>query len=162
MSTWAEMSARMGRNEMPHAAILGFYNLDDDTERAKALTAAWTLAEWPEQHAEQEVWAMLFAAIGPVKNGALVRDDELGLPDPVTLYRGAIPSRRDGMSWTTDPERAKWFARRFDGTWNQKGEVYEITIPLEFCLARFTEGRGEDEVVVDVTQLDMDAEVTTR
>lgn len=160
MSTWADISARMGRNDMPHAAIMGFYDLDDDAERAVALSAAWTMAEWPELHADQEVWADLFAAVGPVRDGEPVDYDGLGLPDPVTLYRGAVPSRRDGMSWTTDRDRAEWFARRFDGLGTETGQVYEITIPVECCLARFTEGRGEDEVVVDVTQLDMDAEVS--
>jgi MFS superfamily sulfate permease-like transporter len=35
------------------------------------------------------------------------------LPEaPVTLYRGCAPERRFGMSWTTDLDRARWFAER--------------------------------------------------
>ena len=34
------------------------------------------------------------------------------LSDPVTIYRGQIAGRRAGISWTTDRERAEWFAKR--------------------------------------------------
>ena len=35
------------------------------------------------------------------------------LPDPVRIYRGAQLKYARGMSWTTDPDTAAWFAHRF-------------------------------------------------
>ena len=34
------------------------------------------------------------------------------LPDPVSIYRGQLAGRHAGIAWTTDRERAEWFARR--------------------------------------------------
>ena len=52
------------------------------------------------------------------------------------------------LSWTTDPEVAKWFANRYQ----QHGQVYTATISKKHILAYFG-GRNEAEVIVDPSKL---------
>lgn len=76
------------------------------------------------------------------------------LPDLVPVYRGArFPdAARDGLSWTTLPDTAHWFAHR----WGREGDeptVAEGYVERPKIIACF-DGRGEHEVVAlpeDVT-----------
>ncbi len=71
------------------------------------------------------------------------------LPDKVTVYRGVSAGREHyGLSWTTDKEKAVWFANRFS-----KGYLLKVTIDKKYALAYLT-SRGEEEVVVDVFNID--------
>ncbi len=157
---WSRVSARAGRNDLPG---LLFHHLHDlaPHDLVTAVTEAWTMSEWPEQHADQNSWLYAFDLAA---DGALIVDDEVvareesgdlaALTDAdgcVTLYRGAIESRRHGMSWTNDIEMARWFARRFDGMTDDQGKVWTITVPADYVLAILTGGRREAEVVVDTT-----------
>ena len=68
------------------------------------------------------------------------------LPEKFVVYRGVGENRTPhGLSWTTHRETAEWFANR----WNKKGYVEKANIEKKHALAYFN-GRGEDEVVVDV------------
>ena len=65
----------------------------------------------------------------------------------MTVYRGVTSvnrSRVHAMSWTLNPETAKWFAHRF----GENGTVYEAKIQKAHILALFN-GRNESEIVVD-------------
>ena len=86
---------------------------------------------------------------------ALMGEDELevynSLPDIVTVYRGVTSynnKKLKVLSWTTDPEVAKWFANRYQ----QHGQVYTATISKKHILAYFG-GRNEAEVIVDPSKL---------
>lgn len=141
---WDTVTARKGRNDYPHLLSEHFYELDP-SDRARAVTESWAMAEWPQRHLEYEEWISLF------HNAGLV--NAVNLPGPtVTLYRGCHVSRRRGMSWSTDRERALWFALRF----NKKGEdhmvLMEVECPVEYVLA-LIEDRGEREAVVDIDAL---------
>jgi hypothetical protein len=52
---------------------------------------------------------------------------------PLSIYRGATRGRARGMAWTTDPDKARWFADRFSGLAGQgpfrAAHVYTVTAP---------------------------------
>ena len=67
------------------------------------------------------------------------------LPTTLTVYRGVTDfnkARKKAMSWTTDSNTAKWFAKRYDNI----GEIWIIKICKEDVLAIFD--GNEQEVVV--------------
>tara|TARA_B100000749_G_scaffold279031_1_gene270927 strand:- start:1767 stop:2582 length:816 start_codon:yes stop_codon:yes gene_type:complete len=90
-------------------------------------------------------------------------------PEILTIYRGFAQEENphgeltdDGMSWTVDYEKAKWFARRFvkqnlneDGTLKASARhskieipyVAHATIPKKDIIA-YIEERGESEVII--------------
>lgn len=76
-----------------------------------------------------------------------VRLDALKAKKNVTLYRGAAKHNVKGFSWTTNLEKARWFARRnaLDG----KPLLVTATFAAEDLIAYFGD-RGEFEVVVDL------------
>lgn len=117
----------------------------------EALTDAWMATEMPGQM-ERSRLLWLFREAGWTTD---VVDDE-GKPSPrpdigLTLWRG-VQSKRyvRGLSWTTDPGKAEWFARRWQGR-EKDAYVYEMSVRPEQLLARFT-GRGESEYVVDTSK----------
>ena len=75
------------------------------------------------------------------------------MPVSLTLYRGdSRRPRRTSISWTTDRQKAIWFARRWKGVtkpgllWT--AELHDVTKVLGYF-----EGRGEHEVVVSPVNL---------
>ena len=155
MTTWSDVSARLGRNDMPYALAMAAFvdgTLTDPAEVAQGVTDAWTMAEWPAQSLDFDIWWNLFD-LATEDPGTYLHDDAVRdkseLPDQVTLYRGAIADHKYGMSWTDDLARASWFAHRFDGVGGNVGTVYQVTVDAEVVLARFEERRGEAEWVLD-------------
>ena len=73
------------------------------------------------------------------------RDIFSGFPEKITVYRGLNSEKQssDGLSFTINPEKAKWFSNRFRGT----GKVYWGVINRKDILAYFNR-RGEEEVVI--------------
>lgn len=71
---------------------------------------------------------------------------------PFTLYRGAAgvgaARRVRGYSWTSDLERARWFADRFAGHLAQPA-VYRTVVPAELVLFH-SQDREESEFFVDL------------
>lgn len=163
--TWREASARLGRNDLPAALAYGVYRDGTVTEAediAKGVEDAWTGCEWPEQAMDADIWMNLIdRAVEDITTRYLhdsTATDRDELPETVTLYRGAIPDHKMGMSWTDDPKVAHWFAHRFDGMRGGKvGTVYTYTFTRDEILARFESGRpGEHEWVVDLTYVEDD------
>jgi hypothetical protein len=152
MTTWAKLSERAGRNDMP--AILVYACAHGQLlpkEVAKGLADAWTMCEWPRQAMESKYWRIIFGMA--LDDHEFIKDNgEIGLHSELeptlTLWRGAMPEYREGMSWTDDRDLAKWFATRL----NFSGCLYEITIPNDAILANFN-NRGEREFVVDLDLL---------
>lgn len=83
----------------------------------------------------------------------LMTDEEAAylasLPDRIKVYRGVSVGRADkeGLSWTTNKEKALWFAHRFDRG-GKVGKLLEGEVEKRYVLAYFN-GRGEDELVCD-------------
>lgn len=83
-----------------------------------------------------------------------MRDDERAelakLPDKFTVYRGYSENDPEefGMSWSTDPLVAEWFARRFARN-NDKIIMEELEVAKDEVFAYVTR-RGEDEIILDM------------
>lgn len=168
--TWAEVSARLGRNDLPAALATSYFidcELTDVREIARGIRSAWTGAEWPLQQLDESIWLSLFdlaAGEGEYLHECEPRSrDEL--PRPLVLYRGCDRRFAEGMSWSSSFEQARWFAKR----WNpyDKNETHglfriELTDP-EPVLAYFHESRSESEYVLDPAYLrDMEIEEIPR
>jgi hypothetical protein len=70
-----------------------------------------------------------------------------GLPDPLTIHRGAQLHQAEGWSWTVDADQARWFALRW-------GDAYPNRLILHGQVARadvigYLADREESEVVCD-------------
>lgn len=104
------------------------------------LADIWTDAEAPHQFGYGRL-VRLFK-----KAGFLT--DIPGLKEPVQceIFRGCWPRHKNGISWTLDEAKAKWFAGRHNE--NGDSRVYCGEVPPEGILAIFND-RGEQEVVVD-------------
>ena len=71
------------------------------------------------------------------------------LSEKITVYRGCGEKGTvKGFSWTTDKDKAFWFATRF----SRSGKVFKAVIPKSGVIA-YTNQRGEKEVIVDIKQL---------
>lgn len=80
------------------------------------------------------------------------------LPPVITIYRGCIEHNQEGWSWTTDREKARWFANRAFGA--DERQVLKGTVRKEDVLG-YLMGRGESEIVVrpeDVMDIEVDEE----
>lgn len=119
-------------------------------ELGKILVSAWMRSENPnmDPNVSQSKLIALFKKADP--RYLMDSEEQLQLAelsDPVTVYRGVTSvnrSRVHAMSWTLNPETAKWFAHRF----GENGTVYEAKIQKAHILALFN-GRNESEIVVD-------------
>lgn len=156
--TWEQLSARAGRNDMPSILADAYLeNKLDNVELAKAISGTWVLAEWPARALTLESWLMLFKKVLDddqylTDEGLILSMEQMRIPETLTLWRGAMPEFKEGLSWTADRDQAEWFAHRFNFDPELDGHVYEITIPNHLLLAQFN-GRGEFEYVVDLEGL---------
>lgn len=86
------------------------------------LAPIWCAPMRPEPLLGTANWVALFRAAG------------YRAPDgPIVAYRGATPPRKFGMSWTTDIDRAVWFAEHYQSLeqWSevpQRTYVYRCTV----------------------------------
>jgi hypothetical protein len=166
MSTWSEVSARQPRRDLPYLlamAVLVNGDIVDQEEVAKGVADAWTMPEWPGLALDYSVWGNLFGeALGAFDDCYLTDDGEVqsreDLPETLVLYRGAAAGHEDGMAWTTNLDRATWFATRFNGQVGGVHTVRRIEVDRDAVLAVFHR-RGEDEYVLDPGLIE-DYEVT--
>src|SRR5512132_1526866 len=103
----------------------------------------------------ENIWQFEEEWRDPLPSGAgwdkgLMNTDERGafaaLPDPVPVFRGYSHDDGElGLSWTTDRERAEWFARRFAALTGPP-RLAVGTIPKSKVIAYLLE-RQESEVI---------------
>lgn len=110
------------------------------------LHSIWIDSENIWQH--QSLWVHLLSATIPGSFMTSEEQDQLNrLPDLVTIYRGYEKGRNArGMSYTLNPEKAKWFANRWKNP-KYPGVVKERCIKKSRIFA-FTNDRNEEEVIV--------------
>lgn len=108
----------------------------------------WLYTDWPERVIGAEKWVLMFRA-----TGFIAIPYWLPRPDaPLTLFRGATPERREGMSWTQDVNRADQFRQRH--SWHGPTAIYQAVVPPAAVLALLERrGEGPPEVVVDPQSL---------
>lgn len=123
-------------------------NLTDD-EYWPLLGQIWTDSENIYQNRDN--WAQLLTDETRTNRHLIMSDEERDqlakMPDTgIHVYRGyTYDAAADGLSWTLNKDRARWFAKRFPG--GERPRIVCGTIDRKHVIAHFT-GRGEDEVVL--------------
>lgn len=139
---------------MPLALVTHFNDMSRE-EQAKGIEETWTLAEFPARLITPEDWYFMFDHVLEEQGFHLGDDGIIAsndvFPETLTLWRGALPEFREGMSWTDDKEQALWFAHRLDHGDNI-GKLYEITVGREIIIGRFN-ARRENEFVIHADEL---------
>lgn len=157
--TWREVKKGLGRNEMPSSMVSVHVELSPK-EQAFALHDAWTLSEFPTQELPAEQWISLFSETTFQVDDNITDPSEYFQTPTVRLYRGTVPERVWGMSWTSNVSVANFFASRY---LNGDGKIYELVVPVSCILAVFNESRREEEHVVDyISLLEMFPDTTPR
>ncbi|WP_131705513.1 hypothetical protein [Mycolicibacterium obuense] len=147
--TFSRALMHVGRNEGPALLYDLYPGAIDIAEHSGVAAEVWSMAEFPSNLIDPDDWVALFEEAGYTVDGVPAPRPTA----PVNVYRGCHPERRFGMSWTTDIDRARWFAERDLG--HGVGEVYEVTVQPSFLLAYIhVSSRGEAEFVVDPSALD--------
>ena len=114
----------------------------------EAVPSVWSSAEFPEQYLDTWDWGELFSEAGfTIDYKPAERPTE-----PVRLYRGSNEDHREGMAWTSDRERAAWFASR--PTWPTPGKVWTALVEPDRLLA-IVHDRDEAEHIVWTEGLDI-------
>jgi hypothetical protein len=132
----------------------------DDGVFWDAVRLVWMDSENIRQH--QDEWDELLRSDRPGRENMM--DDEerealAVLPEMVEIYQGHTDERDDGWSWTTDRDKALWFARRFASMEGAEPELSTAMVHRD-DIAAYLLGRGEHEVLVDpdlvaLVQVDM-------
>jgi hypothetical protein len=149
--TWKEVKSMhsLGRNDFP--AILSYvFDYLDQTSRGEALEAAWVGSEYPTFQLSKEEWVTMFHAFGYTVDGTSRERPT----ESVTLYRGATPECKHGMSWTDNLDIAARFASG-DLLGRDPGFVFTAEVEPGRLYAHFHEGRGESEFVIETDGLDV-------
>lgn len=122
-----------------------------DEQYWKLLADVWIDSENIWQHLDE--WRERLTEDRENRHAMMDDDDKQCfdmLPDEFAVYRG-IQERddevnEDGLSWTTDKVRGKWFAKRWlsvgDTCWLAQGVVSKKDVIAHF------NGRGESEIVI--------------
>ena len=143
-------------HEKPYrmAVFLQVRDQMSDRDYWQALGSLWLETE--NLHEDQDEWVAALTANRAGRAQWLMDKTEravlAGLNEQVTVHRGfRRPGRHLAPSWTLDPARAEWFARRAidPGT---AGYLATVTVPKSSVIAYFA-GRGEQEIVLDPGQL---------
>lgn len=118
-----------------------------DTQYWSLLSEIWTDTE--NQWQGLDKWKQLLLSNRPSRH-YLMNEEEFNLlqslPDEVTIYRGCQKGiNEDGLSWTLNKSKAKFFANRF----SKEGIILEREIPKSDIIAVLL-GRGESEVICEV------------
>ena len=118
-----------------------------DTDYWRLLSDIWIDTE--NQYAYLKEWKKLLGSKRSSRHYIMTEEDDnilRALPELVTIYRGCQKGlNEDGLSWTLDKAKAKFFANRF----GKKGIILERTVSKNDIVAVLT-GRGESEVICEV------------
>lgn len=119
------------------------------------LADAWVSSENPSQDVNFSL-SLLISWFQQADKKVLMETEDYkvytSLPEELNIYRGVALGREpNGLSWTADLEKAKWFAHRFDRG-DKQGYVEAAIVNKAGVLAYFNT-RDEDELVVNVRNL---------
>jgi hypothetical protein len=120
---------------------------------SKLLPTVWTRStSFPSMWAGSDTWVKLFRRAGFVSNVPSMRKPPKG---ELVVYRGTPKADRGSalrLSWTTDLEKATWYANRLNFLDSAQPTVWEAVIPGSGVLGLFQD-QAELEVVVNPRQL---------
>lgn len=112
----------------------------------------WNIWQSSENLHEDEAYFVDLIEHGLQLGSSLVGLDEdeqdrlAKMADKITVYRGSVDFNQEGYSWTTDRDKAKWFAGRSFGSTARV--LLRGTVNKSDILA-FLAGRGESEIVIN-------------
>jgi hypothetical protein len=119
----------------------------NDTDYWRLLSDIWIDTE--NQYAYLKEWKKLLSSKRSNRHYMMDEEEDnilRSLADEVTIYRGCQKGlNEDGLSWSLDKSKAKFFANRF----GKKGIILERKIPKSDIVAVLL-GRGESEVICEV------------
>lgn len=111
------------------------------------LADIWTDSENIWQN--KSIYKKLFKKHLEHKHKFMSEDDKKvynSLPEQVKVYRGHQNKNKIGFSYTTNKEKAEWFANRFN---KGNGQVRERVIPKSKIIA-YTNSRSEQEIIISI------------
>lgn len=139
--------SRAGRTHGPEFLATAYAEGKVDADTVTALVGpVWSSTEYPDRQLDHDTWRWLFDVAGFTVDGKSAPRPE----NPMRLYRGTVPERREDWSWSRDIKVALKFAAGVRG--RPPGRLWVCSVPPAHMLAINTE-RGEDEVVVDTRGL---------
>lgn len=124
------------------------WELESDGDWFETAGEVWMDAEGPGINAE--IWRSHVFCSNSSNRHRLMNEDELEdfnqIKEPITVYRGAGSKlyARSGLSWTTDRDKAIWFAHRFR---TKNAWLAEVTVKRMHIAAIFHR-RSEAEIIL--------------
>jgi hypothetical protein len=136
------------------------YGIEDDPKTYWGLVgSAWTDSENINESINK--WIDLWEACVPERVSVMdeaEREALQALPQLIRVYRGYGHAEAvEGLSWTTDEAKARWFAKRFSGYQGSRPHLATGMVDRNDVIAHFL-GRNESEIVV-LPESVMDIEV---
>lgn len=117
--------------------LTAFFNIEyliPDDQRPEIIREIWVDTENFWQFADDWI-----AILEPYQGLDAFNTLEM-LPEEIIIYRGGT---KDGLSWTLDLDKAKWFAKRY----NKDHDVWKSKVHKKDVIAWFTE-RDENEILI--------------
>lgn len=116
-------------------------------------SVAWLLIDTENQwQSLREIRSALHEGPGD-RDRWLMTDEERGelseMPDLITVFRGCREHNRDGLSWTTDPAKAKWFAERFASSKEGGDCLIRVGEIRRLHVIAYLTSRGEEEILAE-------------
>lgn len=151
----------IGMHARPYrsTALIRYFPVMSQYQRASMIAWVWRDSENPQINADK--WNVLWHGLRDGLNSGrysqgwvMSKDDQEVLAkhkaskSKVMLFRGFAGKGSRGLSWTTDPSRAEWFAHRSSALY-RKGEPAVANFAIDPAhLFIFMNHRNEEEVIV--------------
>jgi predicted ABC-type ATPase/DNA-binding MarR family transcriptional regulator len=146
-------SSYINLHERPYR-LDAFMDVEDemtDGEYWSSLADVWVDSENIWQN--QDIWKSALSSKRPDRISMMNKEEQkefASLPNELTIYRGYLKGKnKNGLSWTTDRDKAEWFSNRLAGR-GDNPVVQQATVNKKDVVAYFSR-RGESEVVVAKT-----------
>ena len=130
----------------------GFVQIEhllSDTEYWELLASVWIDSENIRENADE--WEELLMSPRGNRHATMTEGEAMefmDLPGSIVVYQGHTLDRDDGWSWTTDREKAWWFARRFAQLEGSTACMTRGIVGKSSVMAYLTR-RGESEILVN-------------
>lgn len=129
--------------------VLNTHQINDPEVVWPLIASAWIDSENIYQNLQQ--WMDIWDLDIPKRSEHIHDENDLkalaNLPEVIPIYRGiAHKDAVEGMSWTTDKDKAIWFAQRFSGGKDRVPYLVTAKVKKSNVIAHFL-GRNESEIV---------------
>ncbi len=130
--------------------------LMSEQDLGEVLSQGWTLEEYPNRDTNVSKREIIKFFKRADKSTLMDEEEQCAyksiLSKPtLTLYRGVgFEGKPNGLSWTIDVDKARWFANRFNA---EHPRVYRLVIDTtkyKKAILAYFDSRNECEVVVDI------------